>query len=271
MKLSIITVNYNNIEGLRKTINSVLSQTFHDYEWIIIDGGSTDGGKDLLEQYQQHFSYWCSEPDRGIYNAMNKGIAHAKGEYINFMNSGDIYASPHTLSDVFSDNHQDDLLYGDWIFVFSSHEERISFPIEKLYTELVRRNICHQALFIRTSLLKKKGYDETISVLADYARNVELAHSGASFKYLPFAICRCSMPGFSNIDENKDRLRQDRERIRQLYPQWAFPLVMELDAYRNRRCVQYSISLVESRCWLLSYLTKVYLITMYRILRIFNC
>ena len=271
MKLSIITVNYNDIEGLKKTINSVISQTFHDYEWIIIDGGSADGGKELIEQYQQHFTYWCSEPDSGIYNAMNKGIAHAKGEYINFMNSGDVYASPHTLSDVFSDNHQEDLLYGDWIYVYDSHEERISFSIDKLYTEFVRKNICHQALFIRTSLLKKKGYDETISVLADYARNVELAHSGASFKYFPFVICRCSMPGFSNIEENEDRRKQDKERIRQLYPQWVLPLVEELDVYRRHRHVQYTVSLVDGRCRLFSFLTKAYLKTMYSMLKLFNC
>lgn len=79
MKLSIITINYNNREGLKKTIESVLSQTFTDYEYIIIDGGSTDGSRELIEQYQSHLSFWCSEPDKGIYNAMNKGIAKARG------------------------------------------------------------------------------------------------------------------------------------------------------------------------------------------------
>ena len=80
MKLSIITINYNNKAGLQKTIDSVICQTWKDYEWIIIDGGSTDGSKELIEQYQQYFAYWCSEPDKGVYNAMNKGITKAKGE-----------------------------------------------------------------------------------------------------------------------------------------------------------------------------------------------
>ena len=88
MKLSIITVNLNNRDGLQRTIDSVVSQTFTDYEWIVIDGGSTDGSRELIGQHQDRFAYWCSEPDKGIYNAMNKGIAHAKGEWLQFLNSG---------------------------------------------------------------------------------------------------------------------------------------------------------------------------------------
>ena len=98
MKLSIITVNYNNKAGLQKTIDSVVCQTWRDFEWIVIDGGSTDGSKELIEQYQQHFAYWCSEPDKGVYNAMNKGISKAKGEYLNFMNSGDCFYNEYSLS-----------------------------------------------------------------------------------------------------------------------------------------------------------------------------
>lgn len=259
MKLSIVTINYNNLDGLRNTINSVLSQTFHNFEWIIIDGGSTDGSKELIEQNQQYLSYWCSEPDKGIYNAMNKGITQVSGEYINFMNAGDSFASQNTLSEVFSNDHQEDVIYGDWIYVYDTHEELKSFPIDKLYTEFIRRNICHQAMFIKATLLKSKGYDESISVLADYARNVELAHSGASFKYLPFAICRCCMPGLSNVEETVEIRKQDMERIGQLYPQWTLPLLSELDIYRNRRCVQYTLEVVDGKSRFLSFMAKAYL------------
>ena len=89
MHLSIVTINYNNLSGLQKTIDSVLSQSFEDFEWIVIDGGSTDGSKELLEQYQEHFAYWCSVPDKGIYNAINKGIKLATGDIIGLLNSGD--------------------------------------------------------------------------------------------------------------------------------------------------------------------------------------
>lgn len=110
MKLSIITVKLNNRDGLKRTIDSVVSQTFTDYEWIVIDGGSTDGSRELIEQYQDHFAYWCSEPDKGIYNAMNKGIAHAKGEWLQFLNSGDVLYSNNTLASVFSSKYDADVL-----------------------------------------------------------------------------------------------------------------------------------------------------------------
>ena len=91
MKLSIITVNYNDAKGLERTIKSVISQTFHDYEFIIIDGGSTDGSVDVIKKYESHIDYWISEKDGGIYPGMNKGLRQAKGEYLNFMNGGDCY------------------------------------------------------------------------------------------------------------------------------------------------------------------------------------
>ena len=93
----IITINYNNVDGLRKTINSVISQTFRDFEWIVIDGGSTDGSKDLINQYVEYFSYSISEPDSGVYNAMNKGIKVAHGEYFIFLNSGDYFYDKNVL------------------------------------------------------------------------------------------------------------------------------------------------------------------------------
>jgi len=89
MKLSIITINYNDKEGLRKTIESVLSQTWTDYEYLIIDGGSADGSLDVIREYEDKITYWISEKDNGIYNAMNKGIVKSKGAYLQFLNSGD--------------------------------------------------------------------------------------------------------------------------------------------------------------------------------------
>ena len=112
VKLSIITVNLNNLEGLKKTYESVVCQTFTDYEWLVIDGGSTDGSREFIEQHQNKFAYWCSEPDKGIYNAMNKGIVRAKGEYLNFMNSGDCFVKKETLAGVFGEERKVDILYG---------------------------------------------------------------------------------------------------------------------------------------------------------------
>ncbi|MFT4805390.1 MAG: glycosyltransferase involved in cell wall biosynthesis, partial [Psychroserpens sp.] len=90
MKLSIITINFNNAVGLKKTIESVVNQTSNDFEYIVIDGGSNDGSVDVIKEYEAKVSYWVSEVDKGIYHAMNKGILLAKGDYLEFLNSGDI-------------------------------------------------------------------------------------------------------------------------------------------------------------------------------------
>ena len=113
LKLSIITINYNNLEGLKRTVESVVNQTWHEFEYIIIDGASNDGSAAYIESQSHHFDYWESEKDSGIYNAMNKGIKVATGEYLLFLNSGD-----HLFNDsVLEQNHQYlkiyDLVYFD--------------------------------------------------------------------------------------------------------------------------------------------------------------
>lgn len=115
--ISIITINFNNKNGLIKTLNSVISQTCKEFEWIIIDGGSTDGSKELLENYSEHITYWVSEPDNGIYHAMNKGIRVAKGDYLQFLNSGDYLANNKTIEDFYNENFTDDVIYGNAIIV----------------------------------------------------------------------------------------------------------------------------------------------------------
>ena len=92
-KISVITVVFNDKAHIRQTMESFFSQTWEDKEYIVIDGGSTDGTADIINEYSNRLAFWCSEPDGGIYDAMNKGISHAKGEWINFLNSGDLYAS----------------------------------------------------------------------------------------------------------------------------------------------------------------------------------
>ena len=99
MKFTVITINYNNADGLRQTILSVVGQTCDDYEYVIIDGGSTDGSVEVIKEREDKISYWVSEKDGGIYNAMNKGVKAARGEYLIFMNSGDIFYDNKVLSD----------------------------------------------------------------------------------------------------------------------------------------------------------------------------
>jgi acetyltransferase-like isoleucine patch superfamily enzyme len=127
MKLSIITINRNNAAGLRKTIESVVSQTYTDFEYIIIDGASTDDSVNIIKEYAEatlpcgeglgERLYWVSEPDKGIYNAMNKGILKANGEYCLFLNSGDWLYDNDVLNDVFSISPTEDIVYGNDVFI----------------------------------------------------------------------------------------------------------------------------------------------------------
>lgn len=206
MKLSIITINYNNKEGLQRTIDSVICQTWRDFEWIIIDGGSTDGSKELIEQYQNHFSYWCSEPDKGVYNAMNKGISKAKGEYLNFMNSGDVFHESSTLEKVFHEKLFGDIVYGDCILIRDGKGQLWSFPHHVNLDFFYSDNICHQAMFIKNFVLKKKGYDENYRIYGDWARWINVAYDGGEFQYIPHIICEYEFGGLSSQSlDNKEK------------------------------------------------------------------
>lgn len=204
MKLSIITINRNNEYGLRKTIESVVGQiNFTDYEFIIIDGNSTDGSVEVINEYKDKITYWISEPDKGIYNAMNKGIRQAKGEYCHFLNSGDLFASHTTLSKIFEGDPHDSFIccpfitekkgvladetsnkYRDWKFA--------------LY-DLFSGFLCHQSFLIRKDNFDKYGlYDENLKVISDW----KLFFVAIAINYEPVAykdvdIVIYNMEGFS--------------------------------------------------------------------------
>jgi glycosyltransferase involved in cell wall biosynthesis len=169
MKLSIITINRNNAAGLRKTIESVVSQTYTDFEYIIIDGASTDESVDVIKEYADKITFWVSEPDNGIYNAMNKGILKAKGEYLLFLNSGDWFCNKTTLEDVFELNREEDLIYGD-IISYNSEEEKIPdiYPDQITGLRLFETTICHQSIFHKRSLYNNDKYKENYRVVSDW-------------------------------------------------------------------------------------------------------
>lgn len=215
-KFTIITINYNNFAGLKRTIDSVIHQTFSDFEFIIIDGGSTDGSKELIEQHKDRIAYWCSEPDSGVYNAMNKGIDHAKGKYINFMNSGDTFYNETTLEEVQKEKLTADIIYGDWIKVFSDHHIYNKAKQYISIAPLYRTNVsCHQAMFIRNEAHKKERYDEHYKILADYALWLNMALKGYSFQYIPVTICRYEAGGLSEtyLEKRKEEGISLREAI----------------------------------------------------------
>lgn len=222
MKLSIITINYNNKDGLQKTMDSVVSQKWHDFEWIVIDGGSTDGSKELIEQYQQHFSYWCSEPDNGVYNAMNKGIVKARGEYLNFMNSGDCFYDENSLCyfDKFY-NSSIDVLYADADFYDKNGKLLLKMRLPSnidVDFYMSNRNISHQSSFIKASLFEKHLYDESYKLAADGDFFFWLLLRKYKFSHINKVLVRSDMPGLSaNINVAKEETKTfKRENLKKL-------------------------------------------------------
>ena len=215
MKLSIITVNLNNRDGIQKTIDSVVSQTFKDFEWIVIDGGSTDGSKELIEKYADHFAYWVSEPDKGIYNAMNKGIKVAKGDYLQFLNSGDWFYNSNVLELVFKEQHTEDILYGDAEFLCESEKMIIRYPDTLNNTFMLGDTLCHQATFIKCRLQRNNLYNEKYTICADYDFFLrEIIIKEISYRHLDLIVCSYDTTGISH---NTLLTEGEREKIKDEY------------------------------------------------------
>lgn len=208
MKLSIITINRNNAEGLRKTIESVVSQTFTDFEYIIIDGASTDGSVDIIKEYADRITYWVSEPDTGIYNAMNKGILKANGEYLQFLNSGDWLCTKFVLSQVLENDYSEDMLIGNKYCADTT--KRIPWHItihhgnkkdNLVYgMDLIFDSLPHQASFIKKNLFIKYGlYDESLQLVSDWKFTIDtiINHNITTRLFRDIYVCEFNAEGKS--------------------------------------------------------------------------
>ena len=202
-KLSVITVCYKAVGEIEKTILSVLEQRFCDYEYIFVDGDSQDGTLEKIRAYEAALKRRCrgvsvtSEPDEGIYDAMNKGLRRARGEWVLMLNAGDVLADGLVLEDIFRGReYAQDVVYGDAL-LRDQHGERAlfkPFPARKL--EEMERGLpfCHQAAFARRELLQKYPFDTRFSVSADYDQFLRIWLNGAAFLHIPrvVAIFDCS-------------------------------------------------------------------------------
>ena len=198
MKFSIITINYNNKEGLERTIKSVLGQTFHDYQFIIIDGGSTDGSIDIIKQNADYIDHWISESDRGRYPAMNKGIKQAKGDYLNFMNSGDTFHSSTVLEDISKMNYTEDIITGG----FYDQEKGIKHiikPQEVTLLTMLKNTFNHQATFIKRQLFDKRLYDENYVIQSDAKFNYQsIIYDNCSIRIIDYIVANYDFNGISS-------------------------------------------------------------------------
>lgn len=197
--ISVITVVLNNAEGFRQTARSVINLQYPGIEFIVIDGGSTDGTVDAIKARSEHIVYWISEPDKGIYDAMNKGLAKATGEWVNFMNAGDVFFDSHVLSGIFSEDHEGaEMIYGDSIAKYPGFQAlRKARPTEFLWKGMI---CCHQSMFIRTDLIKNEGYRSGLHFSADYEMILRLYNEGKKFLYVPQTIAIFDTRGISNME-----------------------------------------------------------------------
>lgn len=229
MNLSIITINYNNLSGLRKTVESVLSQTYDDFEYIIVDGASTDGSQEYLKELQQQRESLhknlqiISEPDTGIYNAMNKGIRMAKGDYCLFLNSGDYLAQADTLQQVFSDfPYGTDIVYGhQWDEVNGKLQEEICIDVPYISFDTLRNaHIPHQSTFIRReALIAAGGYSEKYHIISDWAFVMKgLFKLDYTIARIPQFVSVYDTTGISSVADKAPQWKERADFLRREFP-----------------------------------------------------
>lgn len=213
-KISVITINYNNVEGLKKTIESVVSQTFQDFEYLVIDGNSTDESFEIIKSTSR-INYWSSEPDEGIYDAMNKGIAKASGEYCLFLNSGDALVDDEVLSKVSTNlNSNKSFYYGNLILEKNNSKEEHIAPPNINLDFILNNTFWHPCVFIRTDLFKSFGhYDSSFKICGDYEFFVRcLIKPGISFEHINHFITLFDGNGISHDPSKKELQKQEREK-----------------------------------------------------------
>jgi len=228
VKLSIITINFNEKQGLQKTIDSVLSQTSDHFEFIVIDGNSTDGSKEVVSQYKNHFSFSVSEPDTGIYNAMNKGIKAAKGDYLLFLNSGDSLVSSSTVSEIEQAiDGSFDIYYGNLVYYDAKKKkkQKWTFPDSLSLGFFVGYSLPHQASFIRRTLFETISlYNENLKIASDWEFfMIAIINKKASYKYLDIVVSEYDLNGISSNPNNEERVNSEKNQSLQKY----FPMMVD--------------------------------------------
>lgn len=261
MLLSIITINYNNRIGLQLTIESVINQICHDFEWIVIDGGSTDGSRELITQNKKYISYWCSEPDKGVYNAMNKGVGHAHGDYVLFLNSGDLLCSNTVLADLSNilTNSTEDFLVGNTIYVDDGGKEVLHrMSPEKISAAILFKTaLCHQSTLIRRELLQDEPYDETLKYVSDWKHMFQqIVFNNKTYKKLHSYISKYDYTGMSSVNESsvvREREMVLHEFLPKLvcedYKKFTKGSLVFLDREKNRKLYDFAQIFLSKSKW----------------------
>lgn len=227
MKLSIITICKNE-PNLRRTLDSINNQTFQDFEWIVVDGKSDSKVIKIFDEYRDRINFFTSEVDRGIYNAYNKAIKKARGEYVCFMNAGDVFYDDMVLENVFGQKQNADILYGNTNIIKGkkSYIEEAPDTIDKYF--FMYGTINHQSCFIKTSLFKKYGlYNESYKIASDFEKFIVFAKHNVCFKKLNLVIATYYKNGISS---NKSKTHREFEKIKH-----SLFSVNEFDEFEKRK------------------------------------
>ena len=205
MKISIVTINFNNRDGLEKTVKSVVNQTVKDFEYIIIDGASTDGSVDVILENAEYIDYWISEKDTGIYNAMNKGTNLAHGDYCLFLNSGDVFISNNVIASLLSYNFSSDIVSGNEKL---TDGRLIKAPKEVSMKTFIVGSLPHQSTLIKRELLLDNPYDERFKIGGDWRFFIQvLIYKNVSYERIPVLISLFDNTGISNTESKQSERR----------------------------------------------------------------
>jgi len=238
--LTIITVNLNNADGLRKTLKSIISQTSHDFRQIIIDGASSDKSIEIFQKFSPYNCSWFSEPDNGIYEAMNKGILKATGDYLLFLNSGDTFFSKDTVAKFIAGNHQEEIISGDIAIKQNNSLEDFHIkgsPDVMTAKFLFNEYLPHSASFIKRTLFDRVGlYNENNKIVSDWEFFLTaLLKHNASYRHLPYCVSVFNTDGVSCKPENAKLIENEKQNVlKSLLPHLA-PDYADFLTFKNER------------------------------------
>lgn len=252
--ISIITVCYNAAHLLAKTIESVIEQTYKNIEYIVVDGNSTDNTNDIIAQYRNKISTYLSEPDSGIFDAMNKGISMAKGDLIIFLNAGDYYVSPFVIEYFISKLNTEltEVFFGRFIWetpqtcdIVVSDNSGVNYS-----WDLKELNFPHPATIYTKNAFEKVGmFDLSFPLQADYEWNVRaLVKMKIAFQYINIITVRFRADGISNDPKHANAISDEKLEISKRYyqPEWLYKSVKELLQKRSALS-QYRLKLLKRR------------------------
>ena len=236
VKLSVVTVHFNQRESLKYTLESIRNSGFpaNSVELIVVDGGSSFNINDLFAEFDDIISLAISEPDRGVFDAMNKGLRLARGEYINFMNAGDAFCSG-VLSGSFLDSLNNDIIYGDYILYLNGHKTLHRQTDELDFAYFLGRTICHQSIIYRTNLCKKYPFSLDYSLMGDWIQLFNLLkNESLSVVKLDFPLC--IYDGHGQSDRFKEeRLKQRSDFLKSVYSDWELNTLKVFSRLRRKK------------------------------------